>query len=206
MPFIDNDFKITTSIQVRRILMTTADDSLVYKAAENLAYFLQNQGQSILLVDGDLGNGPNENKPLTKVLDDKAAIAKDVKKMRHLAILGGKSEISLAQNSDVFKKQFLSDLQLYEENYDRTITAIESKNIDLQNLWLTWADKTFLFFQNESLSMEKTAEFLSTHPNQICGLIGTNPNPHETRLAWMRLKEVIPDTPELVLDIKKIAL
>ena len=206
MPFIDNNFKITTPIQAKKILMTAADDSPVYKAAENLARFLQNQNQNILLIDGDLGNGTNENPNLTQVLRDKGAIPKAIRKVQSLAVLGGKADYSLAQTSACFQSQFLSDLQLYEEHFNRTITAIGPQNVQLQNLWLEWADKTILFFKNNNIFLEKTAEFLSTHKNQISGLIGVDSNSHETRLAWMRLKKIVPETPDLILDIKKIAL
>ena len=206
MPFIDNNFKITNSIQAKRILMTTADQSPIYQETEKLARFLQNQEQRILCVDGDLGNGIAENPNLTQVLQDKGAIPKAIKKIRHLSILGGKAEQSLAQTPNYFQQQFLSDLQIYEEHFHRIIVAIGSQNTDLQNLWLSWVDKTFLFFQNENIFLEKTAEFLIQHPKQVYGLIGISPNPHESRLAWMRLKQIVPQTPDLILDITKIAL
>ena len=189
MPFIDNNFKITNPIQSKKILMTTADQSPIYQETEKLAKFLKNQEQRILCVDGDLGNGIAPNPYLNKILQDKGAIAKAIKKIHHLAVLGGKSELSLAGQPDWFQKQFLSDLQLYAENYDRIMVAIGSQNIQLQNQWLSWVDKTFLFFQNENLYLEKTAEFLFSHPNQVFGLIGVSQNLHETRLAWMRLKK-----------------
>lgn len=206
MPFIDNNFKISTPIQAKRILMTAADDSPVYKAAENLARFLQHQNQNILLIDGDLGNGANENPNLSQVLRDKGAITKAIRKIQNVAVLGGKSDYSLAQTSPCFQLQFLSDLQLYEEHFNRTITAIGPQNVQLQNLWLEWADKTILFFKNNNIFLEKTAEFLSLYKNKISGLIGIDTNLHETRLAWMRIKEIVPETPDLILDIKKIAL
>ena len=206
MPFIDNDFKITTPIQAKKILMTAADQSPIYQETEKLAHFFKNQEQRILCVDGDLGNGNTPNPYLNKILQDRGAIAKAIKKIHHLAVLGGKADLSLAEQPNWFQQQFLSDLQLYAQNYDRIIVAIGSQNTQLQNLWLSWADKTFLFFQNENLYLEKTADFLSQHAKKIGGLIGVNPNTHETRLAWMRLKKIVPETPDLVLDIKKIAL
>ena len=206
MPFIDNDFKISPSIQAKRILITTADESPVYRRTENLAQFLQSQNQRILLIDGDLGNGSVENPNLTNVLHDKAAIPKAIKKINQLSVLSGKADCSLAQNPDSFKMQFFSDLQIYEEHFDRVIIAISSQNFHLQQLWLDWTDKTFLFFQNNNLCVEKTVNFLINHAHQVHGLIGTDENPHETRLAWMRIKKIVPDAPNLILDIKKIAL
>ncbi len=206
MPFIDNNFKITAPIQSKRILMTTADQSPIYQETEKLARFLQHQEQRILCVDGDLGNGVAENPYLNQVLQDKGAITKAIKKIKQLSILGGKSELSLAQQPQWFQQQLLSDLQFYEENFSRIIVAIGSQNIQLQKLWLSWADKTFLFFQNENIFLEKTAEFISKYKEKINGLIGVDSNPHETRLAWMRLKKIIPETPDLIVDITKIAL
>lgn len=206
MPFIDNNFKIISPLEAKRILITTADQSPIYQETEKLAKFLQNQDQRILCIDGDLGNGVTENPYLDQVLQDKGAIPKAIKKIRHLAILGGKSNLSLAQKPLWFQQQFLSDLQVYEEHYNRMIVAIGSQYTQLQNLWLNWADKTFLFFQNENIFLEKTVEFLINHPNCVYGLIGINTNPHETRLAWMRIKKIVPETPDLILDIKKIAL
>ena len=102
--------------------------------------------------------------------------------------------------------QFFSDLQIYEEHFDRVIIAISSQNFHLQQLWLDWTDRTFLFFKNDNLSLEKTVNFLINHAHRVHGLIGTDKNPHETRLAWMRIKKIVPDAPDLILDIKKIAL
>ena len=206
MPFIDNNFKITAPIQAKRILMTTADESPIYQEMESLAHFLKNQEQHILCVDGDLGNGLKENDALNKVLQDKGAIPKAVQKTHHLAVLGGKSNQTLAQSSDSFKMQFLADLQLYEEQFDHVIVAIGSHNTQLQELWLKWTNTTFLFFKNENLSLERTANFLTKYSHKINGLIGISKNLHETRLAWMRLRKIIPETPDLILDIKKIAL
>ena len=151
MPFIDNNFKIISPLEAKRILITTADQSPIYQETEKLAKFLQNQDQRILCIDGDLGNGVTENPYLDQVLQDKGAIPKAIKKIRHLAILGGKSNLSLAQKPLWFQQQFLSDLQVYEEHYNRMIVAIGSQYTQLQNLWLNWADKTFLFFQNENI-------------------------------------------------------
>lgn len=206
MPFIDNDFKITPLIQTKRILLTTADEAPVYKATENLAKFLQSQQQRTLLIDGDLGNGTADNPELSQVLHDNAALPKAVKHINQLSVLSGKADTSLAQNSQSFKMQFFSDLQIYEELFDRVIIAISSQNTHLQQLWLDWTDKTFLYFKNDNLSMEKTVNFLINHTHQIHGLIGSDKNPHETRLAWIRLKQIVPDAPDLILDIQKIAL
>ncbi len=206
MPFVNNDFKIIPRLQSKKILMTTVDQSPVYQETEKLAFFLQHQEQRILCIDGDLGNGVTSNPDLDQVLQDKGAIPKAIKKMHRLAVLGGKANYSLAQTPDWFKLQFISDLQVYEEHYDRMIVAISSQNFQLQNIWLNWADKTFLFFQSENLFLEKTASFLSQYPDKIFGLIGTDKNPHKTQLAWMRLKKIVPSTPDLILDIKKIAL
>ena len=206
MPFIDNNFKITTPIRAKRTLITTADEAPVYRTTESLAQFLQSQNQRILLIDGDLGNGSADNPELTKVLHDKAAIPKAVKHINQMAVLSGKADCSLAQNPESFKMQFFSDLQIYEEHFDRVIIAISSQNFHLQQLWLDWTDRTFLFFKNDNLSLEKTVNFLINHAHQVHGLIGTDKNPHETRLAWMRIKKIVPDAPDLILDIKKIAL
>lgn len=206
MPFIDNDFKITPQIQAKRILITTADEAPVYKATEALAHFLQQQNQHTLLIDGDLGNGSIDNPALTQVLTDKGAMPKAIKKIDNLSILSGKADRTLAQNPDSFKMQFFSDLQIYEEHFERIIIAISSQNAHLQKLWLDWTDKTFLFFKNDNLSLEKTVDFLINHAQQIHGLVGTDEDPHETRLAWMRIKKIVPDAPDLILDIKKIAL
>ena len=206
MPFIDNNFKITNAIRAKKILITTADYSPIYQETEKLARFLQGQNERILCIDGDLGNGIKENPNLSQVLRDKGAISKAVKTIHRLSVLGGKADVSFVQRPYWFWVQFLSDLQLYEEHYDRMIVALGYKYVELQDLWLKWADRTFLFFRNDNLKLEKTAEFLSTHKNQIYGLIGANPNRHETRLAWMRLKKIEPTTPDLILDITKIAL
>ncbi len=206
MPFIDNDFKITPPIRSKRILLTTADEAPIYKATESLAIFLQSHQQRTLLIDGDLGNGTVENPELSQILHDKGGLPKAIKRINHLSILSGKADTSLAQNSESFKMQFFSDLQIYEELFDRVIIAISSQNIHLQQLWLDWTDKTFLYFKNDNLSLEKTVNFLTNHTHQIHGLIGTDKNHHETRLAWMRLKKIVPDAPDLILDLKKIAL
>ena len=66
-------------------------------------------------------------------------------------------------------------------------------------------ENIYLLFNTKNLFLNRTASWLKENENRAKGLIGIGKNDQEILLAYQRLKEILEDVPELVLDIKKIA-
>ena len=206
MPFINNSPQ-TENLSFKNILYLSVDHSDIHSQTVEIAKNYLTQNLNPLWIDGNLGFSDNDKiyTPLDKMLNDKAAISKAIRKINHLSILSGKATHPLVTLPLNFQQQFISDLSLLSGNFDKMFVSLSSSDTQLQELWLSWADKTYLFFKTENLFLEKTAQFLSDYVSQIDALISLNPNPHTSRLAWLRLKKMIPDLPELILDITKAA-
>ena len=206
MPFINIPLQNTNTLY-KNILFMSVDGSDTWSSAFSLCQYIKNQNHLPLLVDGNIGVSLKEkiDLHLDKVLMDKAALSKAIHYIKQIPILSGKAIHPLSVKPKSFQQQFISDLIILSGNFDKTIVSLSSENISLQELWLSWAEKKFLFFQTSNLFLEKTAQFLFDYPNQIDGLISVDNNPHLSRLAWLRLKKMFPDLPELISDIKQTA-
>lgn len=204
MPFINAPLQNTNAFY-KNVLFLSVDGGDTWTSALSLCQFIKSQKLLPLLVDGDLGVSLKEkiDLHLDKVLMDKAALSKAIHYTKQIPVLSGRATHPLSTKPKSFQRQFLSDLIILSGNFDKTIVSLSLENTNLQELWLSWAEKKFLFFQTNNLFLEKTAQFLLDYPNQIDGLISLNNNPHLSRLAWLRLKKITPDLPELISDIKQ---
>ncbi len=189
----------------KNFLFLSVDGANILPMSFSVCQFLKENGYTTLLIDGNLGVSTQDeiDTDLDKVLSDKAAISKAIHTTKGVSYLSGKASHPFATKSKNYQNQFLADLNTLSGNFDKIFAALSSESSNLQELWLSWAEKKYLFFQTENLFLEKTAEFLHNYPNQIDGLISLNKNPHLSRLAWIRLKKIIPDLPELIIDIKQ---
>ena len=69
MPFIDPALLFNEIHPIRRLLITSADDSDVIKTSFELAKIYQEKGESILWVDGNLGENNLDLFPENAVLE-----------------------------------------------------------------------------------------------------------------------------------------
>ncbi len=193
--------------KIKKILFLSLENRPIHSLTVEYARFLQQQSLSPLWIDGNLGNS-DSNKiydPLDKMLQDKAAISKTIRRQKDLSILSGKANKTLLNCSKTFQHQFLCDLNTISIHFDKLIVSLMTSDNDFQDLWLSWAESRYLFFSSDNFSLEKTAQFLINCPYKIQGLISTDSNSHQSLLAWIRLKQIVGEVPPLITDIKKIA-
>lgn len=207
MPFIDPDFLPCEAQPAKLLLMTSADDSDVTKISFELAKLLEQKGNSVLWIDGNLGEkSPNfglENPNLEKVILGQLPLTDAIFQIENISVLAGHSKHCLAELPESKQYQFLTDLQDTYPNYDKVILSVDGKNPTLQQKWIQQTDNTYLLFKTKNLLLNRTLAWLKE--NQAKGLIGLGKNDQEVLLTYMRLKDILGVIPELILDIKKIA-
>ena len=111
----------------------------------------------------------------------------------------------LAELDEIAQYQFLQDLTRLYPNYDKVILTVDGKNSVLQKKWMQHAENIYLLFHAKNLFFGRTASWLQEYPGKANGLIGVGRNEQEVLLAYIRLKELLGDVPELIFDIQKIA-
>lgn len=209
MPFIDADFLLDERESVRQILITSADDSDVVKTSFELAKILNEKGADTLWVDGNLGEqqpvGCPENPPLEKVIQGQSPLTHAIQQIDGISILTGKSEHFFAEISEIQQYQFLKDLHRIYSLFDKIILSVDGKNPALQKKWMNEAEEIYLLFNSKNLLLNRTLNWLHENAHKTKGLIGIGSNHQSVLLAYMRLREILGELPELILDIKKIA-
>ena len=209
MPFIDTNFLLNDTQPMERLLITCADDSDVMKTSFELAKILAQQGNSVLWVDGNLGERPFENFPenpnLEKVIMGKLPLTEAIFQAENVYILSGKSEHFLAELPPASQYQFLQDLEDTYPNFDKVILSVDGKNPVLQKKWIEETENIYLLFSTKNLLLNRTLVWLKENMLKTKGLIGIGKNDQEILLTYMRLKNLLGEIPELILDIKKIA-
>ena len=209
MPFIDPNFLPKESQPISRLLITSADDSNVIYTALELAKILEKKENTVLWVDGNLGEqSPSEdfkNQNLERVLSGQLPLTEAIQKIENVSVLAGITHPFLAELSDMQQYRFLQDLKKVYPNFDKVILSVDGKNPVLQKKWMNEAENTYLLFNTKNLLLNRTLAWLKENDHHVNGLIGIGKNDQEVLLAYMRLKEVLGDIPELILDIKKIA-
>ena len=209
MPFIDPDFLLTEKKIVSRLLITCADDSDVLKQSFELAKFWSAKGNSVLWVDGNLGehqlDAEKENPDLEKVLKGQIPLTHIIRQVQGISVVTGRANLCLAEVNEIKQYQFLQDLGDIYSNYDKVILTVDGKNPALQKKWMKGAENIYLLFHAKNLLLGRTLNWLQENKEETNGLIGIGKNNQAILLAYMRLKEILGEVPELILDIKKIA-
>ena len=209
MPFIDPNFLSEETQPVSRLLITSADDSDVINTSLELAKILAQQGNSVLWVDGNLGeyslNNNFKNPELERVLLGQVPLTEAIQKIGNISVLTGTAHPFLAELSDMNQYRFLQDLRKVYPNFDKVVLSVDGKNPVLQKKWMNEAESTYLLFNTKNLLLNRTLAWLKENNQRTNGLLGIGKNEQEVLLAYMRLKEVLGKVPELILDIKKIA-
>ena len=209
MPFIDADFLPEQTPPAERLLVTSADDSDVVKASFELAQILAQQGDSVLWVDGNLGEKAFGNEPdnpsLEKVIMGQLPLTEVIYKKENVFVLAGLAKQCLAGLSVSRQYQFLQDLKNIYPNFDKVILSVDGKNPALQQKWIQQTDNVYLLFNTKNLLLNRTLAWLKENLQKTKGLIGIGKNEQEVLLTYIRLKNILGDIPELILDIKKIA-
>ena len=209
MPFLDSNFLMDEKSSFSRLLITSADDSDVVTISFELAKLLNKNGNAVLWIDGNLGerNALNtfDNSDLREILSGQLPPTQAIQQIENIFVLTGKSESFLAEQSDIKQCQFLQGLRNLYPNYDKVILSVDGKNPALQQKWMNEAENIYLLFNTKNLLLNRTLAWLKENPLKAKGLIGIGKNDQEVLLSYMRLKEILGDIPELILDIKKIA-
>ena len=209
MPFIDPDFLFNETQPAERLLFTCADDSDVRKISFEVAKILEKKGNSVFWVDGNLGEksskNNSENPNLERVILGQLPLTEAIYKTENIFVLTGEAEHSLAELSESKQYQFLQDLKNIYPNFDKVILSVDGKNPELQKKWVEETADIYLLFSTKNLLLNRTLAWLKENKNKAKGLIGIGKNDQEVLLAYLRLKEILGEIPELILDIKKIA-
>ena len=207
MPFIDPDYLLDETPKTQKILITCADDSNVTKVSFELAKMFHQMGNSVLWINGNLGENTLPNIPnsteLEAVFCGKLPLTHAIQNIEGLSVLTGISKHFLAELSETNQYQFLQDFKKLYPNFDKVVFTVDGKNPILQKKWIEETENTYLLFSTKNLFLNRTANWLNE--NKADGLIGIGKNDQEILLAYMRLKEILGEVPELILDIKKIA-
>ena len=209
MPFIDPNFLSEETQPVSHLLITSADDSNVIDTSLELAKILAQQGNSVLWVDGNLGKkSPSDdfkNPDLNRVLTGQLPLTEAIQKVGNISILAGITHPFLAELSDINQYRFLQDLRKVYLNFDKVVLSVDGKNPVLQKKWMNEAESTYLLFNTKNLLLNRTLAWLEENNHRTNGIIGIGKNEQEVLLAYMRLKKILGEIPDLILDIKKIA-
>ena len=209
MPFIDSDFLLDEKKEISRVLITCADDSNVIKNSFELAKVWHAKGCHVLWIDGNLGeslpDGMVAHPDLEKVLLGQLPLTQVLQEVEGISVLTGLSEHFFAELSEIKQYQFLQDLNKIYPNFDKVILSVDGKNPILQKKWMGQAESIYLLFHAKNLLLGRTLTWLQENPLKASGLIGIGKNEQAVLLAYMRLKEILGNVPELILDIKKIA-
>lgn len=207
MPFIDPTFLFNEKPQIQRILITSADDSDVIKTSFKLAKTLSEKEGPVLWIDGNLGeHSLKETEPtdiLEKALTGQIPLTEALKEIEGITVLEGSSKHFFAELSETSQYQILQDLKNIYLNFNKVILAVDGKNLPLQRKWMKQAENIYLLFNAKNLLLNRTLSWLKE--NTAKGLIGIGKNDQEVLLTYLRLKEILIELPELILDIKKIA-
>ncbi len=207
MPFIDPEYLLNEKISTQRILITGADDSDVVSISFQVAKSLKQMKTSVLWIDGNLGErGKSESSDTTqKVLKGQLPATEILQEKEEISVLEEKADYFLGELPVQKQYQFLQDLKELYPNYDKVVIAVDGKNPELQKKWMEQAENIYLVFNAKNLLMNRTLAWLKENKNKTKGLIGLGKNNQEVLLAYMRLKNILGNIPELILDIKKIA-
>ena len=96
MPFIDPALLLDETVPIQRILITSADDCDVIKISFELAKLLNKKGNSVLWVDGNLGEHSLDegafNPDLEKVLKGHLPLTQVIQETEGISVLCGLSE------------------------------------------------------------------------------------------------------------------
>ena len=209
MPFIDADFLLDETTPAHQLLITSADDSDVLSVSFELAKILQKTEQSILWIDGNLGERLPfdfpESPEIEQVILGEIPVTHALQSKDNITVLTGKAKHCLAECSEILQFQFLQDLRTIYPHFDKVIICIDGKNPTLQKKWLNETKDVYLLFNAKNLLLNRTITWLNENKNLAKGLIGIGKNDQEVLLSYMRIKEIIGEVSELILDIKKIA-
>ena len=209
MPFIDPAFLLNEDKVFSRLLITSADDSDVVKTSFELAKVFYETDDSILWIDGNLGErlptGFPENPDLEKVISGQLPLTYAIKKHKNISVITGNTQHFLAELPETGQYQFLQDLRSIYPYFRKIIIAVDGKNPTLQKKWMKEVESAYLLFTCKNLFLGRTATWLDENKHLVKGLIGIGKNDQEVLLTYQRLKEILEEIPELVLDIKKIA-
>ena len=209
MPFIDPSLLLEENNPIQRLLITCADDSNVIDISFELAKIFRDQNQSVLWIDGNLGESTPDffqtSSDLKRVLSGELPLTQALQTQDKISILAGKSDVFLAELPKHQQYQFLNDLQKLYLNFDKVIFSVNGKNSSLQKKWMKEAQEIYLVFNAKNLFLNRTLTWLKENRTKVKGLIGLGKNDQAVLLAYMRLKEILDEIPELILDIKKIA-
>lgn len=209
MPFIEQAYLIDETEPIQRLLITCADDSNIEPISFELAKFFQKQGQSVLWIAGNLGEKTDttlpENIDLNRVLSGQVPATQVLQEKEGVFVLTGKADCFLAELSEEMQYQFLQNLKNLYPNFDKVVFAVDGKNLSLQKKWMNEAQEVYFVFHSKNLFLNRTSAWLKENAHLVKGLIGLGKNDQEVLLAYQRLKEILEEVPELILDIKKIA-
>ena len=207
MPFITPDLLFHETSSFRHLLITSADDCDVIKTSFELAKLLYKGGESVLWIDGNLGeNQPfqmAEDPNLEAVLSEQLPVTQIIQQIEGVSVISGIAKHFLGEQTNIKQQQFLQDLRLLYPNYDKVVLAVNGKNPELQKKWMAETENIYLMFNAKNILLNRTLAWLKE--NTAKGLIGIGRNDQDVLLSYMRLKEVLGEVPELILDIKKIA-
>ena len=164
MPFIDPDFLWEEKTPIQILLITCADNSNVVKTAIELAKICHDKGNSVLWVDGNLGenNLKNiyENPTLEKVIQGLVPLTEAIQQINGISVLSGHSKHFLAEQPEVVQQQFISDLKKVYSNFDKIILSVNGKNPALKKKWLNGTENVYALFNAKNLLLNRTASWL----------------------------------------------
>lgn len=209
MPFIDPALLLNEDKNISRLLITSADDSDVVKTSFELAKAFYEKENSILWIDGNLGERLPadfpENPDLEKVISFQLPLTYGIKIYQNISVITGNTKHFLSELPEQKQFQFLQDLRNVYPYFKKNIIAVDGKNPTLQKKWMKEVESAYLLFNCKNLFLGRTATWLNENRHLVKGLIGIGKNDQEVLLAYQRLKEILDEIPELILDIKKIA-
>ena len=209
MPFIDSDFLLSEKETIQTLLITSADDSDVIHSSFELAKIFHQKGNTVLWVDGNLGESSPENftnsQNLERVILGQLPITEAIQEVEGISVLTGHAKIFLAERTEIEQQQFILNLKILYPNFDKVILTVKGNNPILQKEWIDAAENVYLLFRTKNLLLGRTLNWLKENGKHTKGLIGIGKNDQEILLTYMRLKEILGNVPELILDIKKIA-
>ena len=181
MPFIDKSFLLDETESVNRLLITSADDSNVVNTSFEIAKIFQQKGNSVLWIDGNLGEHlPEifsvENPDLESVLLGKLPLTHALQKKEGISILTGNSNHFLGELPDIIQYQFLRDLSSIYMNFDKIVFAVDGTNQVLQKKWMKESEDIYLLFNSKNLFLNRTSLWLKENASLVKGLIGIGKN------------------------------
>ena len=137
--------------------------------------------------------------------EDYSVVRVPLQQVEGISVLTGHAKHFLAECTEIVQQQFILGLKILYPNFDKVILAVKGNNPVLQRKWIKAAENVYLLFHAKNLLLGRTLDFLKENGTHTNGLIGVGKNDQDVLLAYARLKEILGNIPELILDIKKIA-